>query len=199
MNQALKADLQEGTDYMMVTPRLYNHLRGIYSGTGKPVIRYGIDSGQNETSVEINLTRVQICAYGSASLNFEVPHFFYISRKAKFMDLRKKIQRILNKLVMKEAKVKTIKDLRIWKHKTGNMGEIALAGVKFEKESEVEIGATLLDGESEETVDDWGLAGPEEILIVEVKMVKKGGWVFKEVTPKAIEEEETESTQAESS
>lgn len=58
MNQPLKTDLQEGKDFMLVTPALYQKLTSQYGEQGKPIIRYGIESDSGETSVELNLTRV---------------------------------------------------------------------------------------------------------------------------------------------
>lgn len=89
---------------------------------------------------------------------------------------------------MKSDKSKTIKDMKIWKHKTGNIEDIKQACTAYEIEDSVEVCARELETGSDETVDDYGLGGPEEILLIEVKLNKKLEWIFKEAVAKELED-----------
>ena len=82
--------------------------------------------------------------------------------------------RVLNSFLYQSGnKSETVKKVKLWKHLTNNLNEIAELEKKHKNYTTVKVDAVQLQNEK---IDDMEIA-PDDILIIELPNLK-GDWVF---------------------
>lgn len=190
-NAAMNHGLKEGTDFMLVDRPIIEAWQKLYNidETNPPLMRYGIDLGENETIVELYLKKITFMPIPNKLLfKMTGPHHFYISRNETLHDLEKKAQRLLTNylfFILKERSI-CVSKVRVWKSSTNNIDEIVEYDSKWKNYTHSKIDAELFS-KMTETVENLNIAD-DDVLIVELPK-DDGSFVFKSSKGQKMEEE----------
>ena len=176
-NRALKPNLSEGKDFMLVDAKVHQVFQEKYQLKEgfQPVPRNGIKCSDDEVIVELYLRKMQIVVIPNKQLfNFTAPMFMYVSRNdtMKMVDL--KISRCLNNYLYSviKNKEKTInpKKMRVWKSEDNNLDAIWELDKKFKNYSEVKVNAKLVNADDQKEIifDDFNVM-EEDIFVIELQ------------------------------
>lgn len=174
-NRALRANLMEGRDFMLVDRKVHDVFVERYGEIEdkEPIPRFGIKCSDDEVIVELYLKKMHFVVIPNSKVfNFTTPPFIFVSRNDTLKSVEIKLSRTLGNYlytVMKNRDT-TIRKMRLWKSNYSSFDDFVKIDKQWSAMSSFRVDADLLsEVEDKESVvfDDLNLVD-EDVVIVEL-------------------------------